>query len=140
MRERKKELTIGTLAKQAGVGVETVRYYQRRGLLREPERTYGSIRRYGESDLGRLSFIRSAKALGFSLDEVSELLRLADGMDCNEAREVGEKRLADVRAKITGLERIEKTLSALVRKCRRHSDNVSCPLIESLNSGADDRC
>lgn len=138
MIERKQHMTIGALAEQAGVGVETVRYYQRRGLLREPERTYGSIRRYVKADVERLNFIRSAKVLGFSLDEVVELLGLADGMDCNEARELGERKLADVRAKIGGLERIEKSLSVLVRKCRRQPDNVSCPLIESLTAGADD--
>src|SRR5699024_11313175 len=73
-----RQLTIGALAGEVGVGVETVRFYQRRGLLREPQRAHGRIRRYGPNDVERLNFIRSAKELGFSLDEIAELLQLDD--------------------------------------------------------------
>lgn len=96
-------LTIGTLAQAAGVGVETVRYYQRRRLLPEPPRPLGGIRRYGEADLARLRFIRHAQELGFSLAEVAELLALDEGRDCDEAR-----------------------------ACDRSGGHQRCPLIETL--------
>ena len=127
-----KQLTIGALARETGVGVETVRYYQRRGLLREPERAYGRIRRYGPSDVARLHFIRTAKELGFSLDEVAELLRLDDGTDCDEARALAEKKLADVRQKIAVLGSIEHVLTKLVRECQQQEGSIHCPLIVSL--------
>lgn len=93
-------LTIGALAQAAGVHVETVRFYQRRGLLPLPKRAYGSIRRYGHDALMRLRFIKSAQRLGFSLDEVAGLLRLEDGDHCDEVREQAEHRLADVRSRL----------------------------------------
>lgn len=80
----KNMMTIGTLAKMAGMHVETIRYYQRRGLMAVPEKPYGGIRRYNENALARLHFIRSAQWLGFSLDETSELLKLEDGTHCDE--------------------------------------------------------
>jgi MerR family mercuric resistance operon transcriptional regulator len=79
-------LTIGAFAKAAGVNVETIRFYQRKGLLPEPDKPYGSIRRYGEADVARVKFVKSAQRLGFSLDEVAGLLRLDDGAHCDEAR------------------------------------------------------
>ena len=132
MGEKDKKITIGALAEKAGVGVETVRFYQRRGLLRAPQRAHGRIRRYGPNDVERLNFIRSAKELGFSLDEIAELLRLDDGTDCDEARSLGEQKLADVRQKILALKRIERALSQLVRECRKQEGGIHCPLIVSL--------
>ncbi len=78
-------LTIGVFAKAARVNVETIRFYQRKGLLPEPDKPYGSIRRYGEADVTRVRFVKSAQRLGFSLDEIAELLRLEDGTHCEEA-------------------------------------------------------
>lgn len=124
-------MTIGALARAAGVNVETVRYYQRRGLVPEPERPYGGVRRYDDRALARLHFIRSAQWLGFSLKEVEELLKLDDGTHCDEARALGESKLAEVRAKIRGLRQIEGTLDELVRACRGQY-SVACPMIASL--------
>lgn len=132
MGKKDRQLTIGALARETAVGVETVRYYQRRGLLREPERAYGRIRRYGPGDVVRLHFIRSAKELGFSLDEVAELLQLDDGTDCDQARALAEKKLSAVRQKIAGLRRMERVLSELVRACQQQEGNIHCPMIVSL--------
>ena len=80
-------MTIGALARAAGVNVETIRFYQRKGLMPEPDRPLGSIRRYSADELGRIRFIKSAQRLGFSLDEVAALLELEDGTQCQQARE-----------------------------------------------------
>ena len=128
--------TIGTVAKAAGVHVETIRFYQRKGLLNEPERPQGRFRRYGPGDVARVQFIKSAQRLGFSLDEIAELLQLDDGMHCKQARELGEHKLKDVRAKIADLRRIESVLARMVRACGSNSGSMSCPLIESLHARA----
>jgi MerR family transcriptional regulator, mercuric resistance operon regulatory protein len=86
--------TIGALAKAGGVGVETVRYYQRRGLMAEPSRAYGEVRRYGPEDVRRLRFIRSAQAAGFTLDEIAELLALDASHDRSRARQLAADRIA----------------------------------------------
>lgn len=126
------DLTIGAFASAAGVNVETIRFYQRRGLVREPDRAFGTIRRYNEGDVGRVKFVKAAQRLGFSLDEIGELLNLEDGTHCSEAARVGAERLADVRARLTDLGRMELALSALVSECRAHRGRVSCPLISAL--------
>lgn len=129
-------LTIGMLAEAAGVNVETIRFYQRRGLLREPAKPYGGIRRYDAVDVNRLRFVKSAQRLGFSLGEVGELLRLEDGTHCQEASRLAEHKLADVRGKLADLAHIEAALSGLVKACHVRKRNVSCPLIASLLGGA----
>lgn len=93
MENNLENLTIGVFAKAAGVNVETIRFYQRKGLLREPDKPYGSIRRYGEADVVRVKFVKSAQRLGFSLDEIAELLRLDDGTHCEEASSLAEHKL-----------------------------------------------
>jgi MerR family mercuric resistance operon transcriptional regulator len=125
-------LTIGALAAKAGVNVETIRFYQRKGLMQEPERPQGSVRRYGAQDLGRVRFIKSAQRLGFSLDEITQLLTLEDGAHCNEAREQAQLKLDDVRAKLIDLQRIETALTDLVGRCGTARGNVRCPLIATL--------
>lgn len=125
-------MTIGTVAKAAGVNVETIRFYQRKGLLSEPERPQGSFRRYGPDDVARLQFIKSAQRLGFSLDEIAGLLQLDDGMHCDQAREQGERKLQDVRTKLADLKRIESALAQMIRACRSNHGAMSCPLIEAL--------
>ncbi|MDE2299780.1 MAG: Hg(II)-responsive transcriptional regulator [Burkholderiales bacterium] len=125
-------LTIGAVAKAAGVNVETVRFYQRRALLPEPDRPYGSIRRYGDKDVARVKFVKAAQRLGFSLDEVAGLMTLDDGAHCAEARQLAEGKLADVRAKLKDLRRIESLLNGLVRECGSRRGRVSCPLIAVL--------
>ena len=124
--------TIGALAETAGVNVETIRFYQRKGLMPEPEKPYGSIRRYGAADLARVRFIKSAQRLGFSLEEVGELLKLEDGARCSEARQLAEQKLVDVRQKLTDLQRIESVLAGLVARCSAVRGRVNCPLIASL--------
>lgn len=126
------QLTIGGLAKAAGVNVETVRYYQRRGLLSEPDRPLGGIRRYGQAELARLGFIKSAQRLGFSLDEIGLLLRLEDGTACEDARVIAEQKLILVRERIADLRRIEAALEGLVATCAARRGSVSCPMIASL--------
>jgi MerR family mercuric resistance operon transcriptional regulator len=128
-------MTIGVLAKAAGVGVETIRYYQRRGLVAEPEKPYGSIRHYDGQALARLHFIRTAQWLGFSLDEIGELLTLQDGTHCDEARIMGERKLISVQQKLESLRHIEEALAGLVRECSAQRGNITCPLIASLYSG-----
>ena len=125
-------LSIGAFAEAAGVNVETIRFYQRKGLLPEPDRPYGSIRRYGEADVARVRFIKSAQRLGFSLDEVDGLLTLDDGAHCDEARQLAEQKLIDVRSKLADLLRIESALATLVDDCCASHGTVSCPLIAAL--------
>lgn len=135
MNDESETMTIGGLAKAAEVGVETIRYYQRRGLLLTPEKPYGTIRRYGKTDLKRLNFIRTAQSLGFSLDEIADLLRLDDGTHCREASALAEHKLTHVRTKIASLKKIERVLSGLVSICNREGGDVQCPLITSLQDG-----
>ncbi len=132
MSEPPETLTIGVLADAAGVNVETIRFYQRKGLMPEPEKPYGSIRRYGAAELARVRFIKSAQRLGFSLEEVGELLKLEDGARCSEARQLAEQKLVDVRQKLSDLQRIESVLAGLVARCSAVRGRVNCPLIASL--------
>lgn len=132
MKNNPENLTIGTFAKAAGVNVETIRFYQRKGLLPEPDKPYGSIRRYGEADVARVRFVKSAQRLGFTLGEITELLRLDDGAHCKEARLLAELKLADVREKLDCLAQMEAALAKLVRSCRAAKGKVSCPLIATL--------
>jgi MerR family mercuric resistance operon transcriptional regulator len=105
-------------------------------LLPEPARPRGSIRRYGRADVARVKFVKSAQRLGFSLDEIAELLRLEDGTYCDEASRLAEHKLQDVRAKLADLARMEFVLSQLVCACHARKGNVSCPLIASLQGEA----
>lgn len=132
MNNQHKTLTIGLLAEAARVNVESIRFYQRKGLMQEPDRPMGSIRRYANSDLMRVRFIKSAQRLGFSLEEVGELLKLEDGSQCSAAREQAERKLTDVRAKIADLQRIEIVLEDLVQRCNDAGRNISCPMIQAL--------
>ncbi len=131
--------TIGAFAADAGVTVETIRFYQRRGLVPEPKRSFGRIRRYGASDVARVRFVKSAQRLGFSLEEIAGLLRLEDGAHCAEARAAAEHKLADVRAKLADLQRIETALAQLVEECCAATGNVRCPLIALLSLPVDFR-
>lgn len=138
MENKSENLTIGTFAQAAQVNVETIRFYQRKGLLLAPDKPYGGIRRYGVADVKRVRFVKSAQRLGFSLDEISELLRLDDGAHCAEASHLAEHKLQDVRQKLTDLARMESVLSQLVGACHASRGNVSCPLIASLQGNKND--
>jgi MerR family mercuric resistance operon transcriptional regulator len=132
MSDPQSSLPIGALADRVGVTVETIRYYQRRRLLREPARPAGGIRRYTDADVARVHFIKAAQRLGFSLDEVAQMLQLDDGAQCAQARRIATQRLADVRRRLEDLRRIEASLVELVERCGRTRGRVNCPLIESL--------
>ena len=134
MKNPRKCLTIGAFAEAAGVHVETIRFYQRKGLLAEPDKPHGSIRRYGALDVSRMRFVKSAQRLGFSLDEIAELLRLEDGTHCEEASVLAERKLKDVHEKQADLARMEAALSVLVGACHAKQGNISCPLIASLQA------
>ena len=127
-------LSVGAFAAAAGVNVETIRFYQRKGLLPEPTRPYGQIRRYGDADVARVKFVKSAQRLGFSLEEIAGLLQLEDGTHCDAARVMAEEKLEDVRAKLRDLRRIESTLRRLVADCCAAQGTIACPLIAALNA------
>lgn len=126
--------TIGKLAKRAGGNIETIRFYQRRGLLSEPERPLGGVRRYNESHTRRIQFIRHGQTLGFSLAEIKELLSLEDGQHCHEAHELALRKLALVRERIESLHKMEIALSDLVDRCAGNTGSVTCPIILTLQS------
>lgn len=124
--------TISGVAQAAGVNVETIRFYQRRGLLVEPAKPLGGIRRYDDAEIARVQFIKAAQRIGFTLDEIAQLLRLDDGTRCAEARTIAEHKLADVRQRLSDLQRIEAALAQLVDRCASRRGTVSCPLIDAL--------
>ena len=136
MADRVENLTIGAFAQASGVNVETVRYYQRRGLLPEPRKPLGGIRRYGESDVARVRFIKTAQRLGFTLEEVALLLKLDDGTHCSDAAAIAQHKLAEVRARLADLGLMENVLADLVARCQKARGNISCPLISSLHSAS----
>ncbi|WP_119036887.1 MerR family transcriptional regulator [Hephaestia caeni] len=122
--------TIGGLAEAGGVGVETVRYYQRRGLMETPARGSG-VRRYGMEDVRRLRFIRQAQAAGFSLDEIAELIALDAGRDRARARELAREKIGALDAKIAELAAARGALQKLARECAA-SDEGPCPIIAAF--------
>jgi len=128
--------TISGLARAAGFNVETSRFYQRRGLLTEPFKPHGGIRRYGEADIARVLFIKAAQRIGFTLGEISQLLQLDDGTQCSQARAIAEHKLDDVRQRLSDLQRIEAALAQLVDRCASRRGQVNCPLIAALQPNA----
>lgn len=132
------DLTIAGLARAGGVGVETIRYYQRRGLLETPERAVdgadaGRIRRYSEADITRLRFIRSAQAAGFTLEQIAELLELDATRDRTRARTLAHERIAALDAKIAELQAARASLQKLARACT--ASTGPCPIIETFEKG-----
>ncbi len=129
-------MTIGRLAEAVGVNVETIRYYQRRGLIVEPDKPPGGHRRYSPKVVEQIGFIRRAQQLGFSLDEAKNLLDLADKPGCKDARVIAEKKHESVQVQIERLERMRDELQGLIKECAANRDRKSCPLIEELKRGA----
>jgi len=127
------DLTIAKLAEAGGVGVETIRYYQRRGLLSEPPRA-GAIRRYGAEEVRRLLFIRRAQAAGFTLEGIAELLALDSSEDRARVRALASERLAALDSKIAELESARAALTRLSRACAGGEEGP-CPIIEAFESG-----
>ena len=131
------EIAIGELSRQTNCNIETIRYYERIGLLPEPRRPGGKFRRYDADDIARLRFVRRARQLGFTIDEVRALMRLADtdGDDVRaEARNLAAAHAADIRAKIADLQAMETVLTEAIRECEGRQP--TCPLIEVLSEGS----
>lgn len=127
-------MQIGELARKADVAVDTVRYYERRGLIAPPNRRPSGYRDYGTADVERLRFIRRGKALGFTLDEVGELLRLAaaDDADRGPVKVLARRRLDEVEAQIRALQEVRATLARLVDACSGHGPVAGCPIVERV--------
>jgi len=123
--------TIGGLAKAAGVGVETVRYYQRRGLLPEPARPRGEVRRYADADLKRLKFIRSAQSAGFTLAEIGELIALDESDDRPRVRALAEARVAALDVKIDEMREARNALAGLATACASKRGGP-CPILRAF--------
>jgi len=128
------ELTIGRLAKAAGVNVETIRYYHRRGLVDAPYKPLGGHRRYAPSAVSRVRFIKRAQQLGFTLEEVTALLRLEDGQSCVETRRLAERKLALIETRIADLTRMRRTLKGLIIESAAGRRPRSCPIIATLSA------
>jgi Hg(II)-responsive transcriptional regulator len=127
-------LTIGVLARAANVGVETVRFYERKGLLKEPPRSASGYRQYPEDAVERLRFIRRAQGLGFALSEISDLLdlRVDEVAACGSVEERARVKLVQVRGKVAELSRIEAALERLVSACEAREPTCECPILEEL--------
>lgn len=130
-------ILIGELSKRTGCNIETIRYYERIGVIPKPARR-GRYRSYRPADVSRLSFARRARELGFTLNDVRALLRLAAGdqASCVKARDLAASHLKDVRARIADLQRMEAVLAKTVRACDRGND-AGCPLIDTLAAEPD---
>lgn len=132
-------MTRGQLARRCGVGPETIRFYERRGLLPEAPRTSGGYRRFDASAVSRLDFIRRAKAIGFSLPEIAELLSLHDdpGSDRARVKQITESKLKEIEAKLKDLESMRHVLSGLARQCSGEGVVKGCPIIEALTTDSE---
>ena len=130
-----KTLTIGRLSKEAGVNIETIRYYEKIGIMPEPRRSTGGNRLYEEEHIKRLAFIRRSRELGFSLDEIRELLKLVDEntYTCAEVATLSQKHLDDIRAKIKDLRKIERHMKDMLSQCSREKV-PDCAIIDVLFS------
>jgi MerR family mercuric resistance operon transcriptional regulator len=125
-------LTIAGLASAAAVSIETIRYYQRRGLIPQPKRPPGGIRRYSVADTERLRFINRAQVMGFSLEEIRGLLRLRTQPSCSATRELAVKKVEIIEAHIRELRQLRKELVGLVAACDTNAEDSQCPVIERL--------
>jgi len=130
----KAKMTIGQVAAQADVHVETIRYYQRLGLFVVPLRPPGGIRHYDATTVARLRFIKRAQQLGFSLNEVRNLLALEDGQSCRETRALAEKKLSVIEERLADLRRMQKMLKALIAECDSGKRPRACPIIATLTA------
>ena len=124
---------IGTLARRAGVGVDTVRYYEKSGLLSPSARLASGYRRYSDAEVARLRFIRRAQALGFSLKQIAELLSLSSRRDVASVKRSAMARLADVENRIAELQRVRSGLARLIKSCPGHGRAADCPILRALS-------
>jgi MerR family transcriptional regulator, copper efflux regulator len=128
---------IGQLAKQSGVRIDTVRHYERIGLLKPTMRLASGYRRYGEAEQKRLRFIRRSKALGFTLDEIEALLSLSSTRNVGDIRRAASERLADVERRIAELARIRASLRSLIKACPGHGRAEDCPILNALSQDSE---
>ncbi|HFE37629.1 MAG TPA: Hg(II)-responsive transcriptional regulator [Gammaproteobacteria bacterium] len=128
-------LTIGRLAKAAEVNVETIRYYQRVGLLTEPAKPYNGFRVYPDETINRIRFIKRAQKLGFRLKDIAHLLDLSEG-HCDDVREQAEAKLMQIEAQIKDLQSMRKTLKKLVSECSAGNGKGDCPIVQSLTENS----
>jgi len=124
-------LTIGKLANEANISVETIRYYERRGLIKRPVKPEIGYRQYENESLQRLLFIKKAKTLGFSLDEIGNLLVLSEG-HCADVQSLARQKLIGIKTKVKDLQRLEHVLEDLVGQCSNNIDAAHCPIINTL--------
>ncbi len=129
-------LTIGQVAREAGVGIETVRFYERRGLIEEPPRRPSGYRQFSGETVTRLRFIRSAQELGFTLREIKELLslRVTPGCNCDRVLHKTEAKIADVEGRIRTLRRMQRVLKRLASACRERGTTSTCPILAALDA------
>lgn len=129
------KLTIGQLAKGAGVKKETVRYYERRGLIAEPPRSQGGYRLYPPGEVARIRFIKRAQTLGFSLREIAELLslRVDPHSTCQQVKAKAQAKIADIEQRITALREMRRALARLAAQCRGQGPSSACPILEALD-------
>jgi MerR family transcriptional regulator, mercuric resistance operon regulatory protein len=135
-RMQRSDLTIGQLAKAAGVGVETVRYYQRRGLLPKPAKPIGGIRYYGADALRQLQSVKRAQQAGFSLKDIAVLLRLDRVRDRDAAHRLSVRKIAEIDRQIKALSDLRDALKTLTRACERGAENLPCPIIDAFTQQA----
>ena len=130
-----KTLSTSQLAKGANVNIETIRYYERRGLLPEPKRRESGYREYSEDDVSRIKFIKRAQELGFTLKEISELLalRVDAKTTCNKVKKQAEAKIVDIEEKIRLLKKMKAALGKLASSCKDHDPRHGCPILEYLN-------
>jgi MerR family transcriptional regulator, mercuric resistance operon regulatory protein len=129
----RRPFTIATLAGNAGVNVETVRYYQRRGLMPEPPRPPGGVRRYAETDAERLRFIKRAQAMGFALEEIKDLLKLKARRSCRATRALAVTKLRLIEENVRELQKLQTELTRLIRECDSNAVDSRCPVLEQLD-------
>jgi len=131
-------MTIGRLAKAAGVNIDTIRYYERHGLLPRAARRESGYREFAADDIARLSFIRRAKELGFSLTDIGDLLSLSQDRrnDMRGVKRKAEERLADVERRIEELKRVRRGLKTLIDACPGHGELATCPIVAALSGDA----
>ncbi|MEO8020215.1 MAG: MerR family transcriptional regulator [Pseudomonadota bacterium] len=123
---------IGTLAKRAGVSIDTVRYYEKSGLLAPQARLPSGYRRYGDPQMARLRFIRRAQELGFSLRDIGELLGLSRQRDVARIKRTAERKLTEVNKRLAALRRVQQALATLIAQCPGHGRAAECPILKAL--------
>jgi len=130
-------LTIGEVAKRSGVGIETIRFYERKGLIDDPPRRLSGYRQYPKETIDRLRFIRKAKELGFTLNEINDLLVISvdASASCADVKERAEAKIENIERKIQSLSRMKKGLKALASSCEGNQPISQCPIIEALANG-----